>query len=103
MSLCYEDLVRQPRESLLHIGEFTGEDLSNINLLSSQQSVWLDTNHALAGNPIRFQQGAIKIRPDTEWREKMAPSQKYIVTALTWPLLGGYGYLGSNRVGGKGG
>jgi hypothetical protein len=36
----------------------------------------------------------VRIRPDTEWQTQMSVGQKRLVTALTWPLLLSYGYVG---------
>ena len=51
-------------------------------------------NHIVAGNPIRFLKGRVEIRPDMVWQEGMRWRDKALVTALTWPLLLKYGYLG---------
>ena len=34
----------------------------------------------------------VKLRPDNEWQDAMTLSDKSLVTALTGPLLGRYGY-----------
>lgn len=49
-------------------------------------------NHTVAGNPLRFERGAITVRPDVEWRAGLAPGARRLVTALTWPLLLRYGF-----------
>jgi hypothetical protein len=93
----YEDLVTAPRETLLSIGRFLHEDWSDVNFFGNGQTVNFGVDHTVSGNPNRFQQGAVVIRPDTEWQQKMARSQKYIVTALTWPLLWQQGYMGKGQ------
>jgi hypothetical protein len=49
-------------------------------------------NHTVAGNPMRLGQGEIAIRADLEWRDRLLPSTRRVVTALTWPLLLRYGF-----------
>ncbi len=93
----YEDLVREPRHVLTQI-------LNALDLTADLQ--WLDApisfgiDHTMSGNPNRFQQGIVKLKPDDEWRAQMAASHKSLVTALTLPWLWRYGYLraaNSNR------
>ena len=97
--LRYEDFVSQPRETLVELLHWMGEDASRLPFLDNEHTVHLRTDHTVSGNPNRFQQGIVKIRPDVEWRDKMTWDQKYLVTALTWPLLRRYGYLGRNQPG----
>ena len=40
----------------------------------------------VAGNPLRFRHGTMPIRPDEEWRRKMARGDRLLVSAVTWPL-----------------
>jgi glycosyltransferase involved in cell wall biosynthesis len=89
----YEDLCELPRETLVQIGAGLGEDWTSIDFFGEGHSVQMGVDHTVSGNPNRFQQGAIQIRPDTEWQQQMAWHQKAIVTGLTWPLLQKYGYL----------
>lgn len=95
--LRYEDFVSAPRESIIEILDWLGEDTSRLPFMDNEYTIHLRTDHTVSGNPNRFQQGIVKIRPDIEWREKMAWDQKYLVTALTWPLLWQYGYLGRHQ------
>jgi hypothetical protein len=52
----------------------------------------LGPNHTVAGNPLRFRRGEIPIRADTDWRGGLGRGSRWIVTALTWPLLLRYGF-----------
>ena len=52
----------------------------------------LGPRHTIAGNPARYLTGLIKLGQDNEWQDAMTSSHKNLVTALTWPLLGHYGY-----------
>lgn len=97
MRLRYEELACKPRRSILRILTDLGQEPPDMDFFDNGHAVRLDVDHTVSGNPNRFQQGAVKIRPDFEWQEKMARGQKHLVTALTWPLLLNYGYLGRNR------
>jgi hypothetical protein len=97
--LRYEDFVTQPRETLESLLDWLGQDASRLPFMENEHTVHLRTDHTVSGNPNRFQQGIVKIRPDVEWREKMTWDQRYLVTGLTWPLLWQYGYLGRNQSG----
>ena len=46
----------------------------------------------VAGNPLRFHRGEVPIRPDVEWRSRLGPAPRWVVTGLTWPLLVRYGF-----------
>lgn len=92
--LRYEDLVEDPAGELARILGLP--DGMGANLLGDHE-VSLTENHSVAGNPIRFEHGALAIRPDVEWRIRMDPKHLALVTAMTFPLLGRYGYLGRRR------
>jgi hypothetical protein len=53
--------------------------------------------HMIAGNPMRFRTGRVEIASDDEWKTGMPAGARLAVTALTWPLLLRYGYLGGGR------
>ena len=53
------------------------------------------TAHSVSGNPMRFTTGKIPISRDERWRTGMPKAQRQAVTALTFPLLAGYGYVGA--------
>jgi hypothetical protein len=90
--LRYEDLVSDPQATLHHLWDWIGEPASALDFLKSS-SVHMTPGHTVAGNPVRFQ-SEVKIKPDLEWQEKMLPKDRRLVTALTFPLLLRYGYLG---------
>jgi hypothetical protein len=52
----------------------------------------LETNHTVAGNPLRFRRGDVAIEADLEWRSRLEAGPRRVVTALTWPLLLRYGF-----------
>lgn len=88
----YEDLVTDPAGVLQTVLERLGEPAATLSFLDGGR-VTLGVNHTVSGNPMRFQRGTIEVRPDTEWREKMAPAQKALVTALSLPHLLRFRYL----------
>jgi hypothetical protein len=93
----YEDLVLRPQFWFPRMIDFVHESGVRIPFMDNGKSVHLGVDHTVAGNPNRFRQGDIELRLDTEWQRKMEKSQKALVTALTWPLLYSYGYLGGNH------
>lgn len=85
----YEDLVTDPRSELSRILEYSGATID----IPKNGEVPIQTSHTVAGNPLRFTDGTICVRPDDEWRERMRRAHYNLVTWLTWPLLMRYGYL----------
>ena len=62
-----------------------------------ERTVTLGRTHSIKGNPTRLQVGAVEIAVDDRWRTGMAAGDRRLVTALTWPLLAHYSYLGGAR------
>jgi hypothetical protein len=84
MSLRYEDFGAHPRATISRILTFLGEDEAAPFL--DDDSVELEVNHTVAGNPNRFRVGQVRIRLDDEWRRRMPRHRQLLVQALTWPL-----------------
>jgi len=101
----YEDLVAKPSTTIARIAQFAGivDDPSpplpqrRERGPAGEGSATLGVHHSIGGNPMRFEQGDIPLRADTEWQKAMSLPAKAIVTAVTWPLLVAYGYLGRRR------
>jgi Sulfotransferase family len=55
-------------------------------------AVDLEPTHTVSGNPMRFKQGKVELRLDSEWQGAMAPADRRLVTAATWPLMRRYDY-----------
>jgi len=87
----YEDFVADPAATLRHIGQWLSLDRELPDLDGS--TVRLSANHHINGNPVRFLHGRVALHEDDEWKVKMQPSDRWLVTLLTWPLLARYGYL----------
>jgi hypothetical protein len=74
--------------------ELAGEELGDgLAAELRQGAVVLERDHSVDGNPMRFDVGAVAIRPDGRWRTDLNPRTRRAVTALTAPLLFRYGYL----------
>lgn len=92
----YEDLVADPRGTLTRICSAIGEPEPTLDFLEGQ-TAHLGKGHTVAGNPIRFQEGPVPIKPDMEWIENLGRRQKAVVSAYTWPLMMHYGYFPRGR------
>jgi hypothetical protein len=84
MSLRYEDFATHPRSAISRILAFLGEE--GAAPFVDDDSVVLEVNHTVAGNPNRFRVGQVRIRLDDEWRRRMPRHRQLLVQALTWPL-----------------
>ena len=98
MRLRYEDFIAGPEAAMRRVTEFAGLAVEDGYpfLGADDTSCWaeLDGTHSVSGNPMRFTTGKVPIRRDERWRTRMPKAQQHAVTALTFPLLAGYGYLG---------
>lgn len=91
LRLRYEDFVADPRQALERIGELSGENFETL-LRDDGRSLRLDPSHLVWGNPNRFDHGEITIRRDDRWQEGLHRRDRYLVSALTAPLLGRTNY-----------
>jgi hypothetical protein len=91
--LHYEELVRRPRESLERILDLAGEGPRDLPLADAR-TLRLAATHSVKGNPGRLRLGSVALRLDEEWRWAMPRADRCLTTAITWPLLLRYGYLG---------
>lgn len=91
--LKYEDFVIAPDHSLQKIYQFLKVEREDIRLPDEKQMIELKPAHTISGNPMRFQQGNIRIQPDNEWMNKLPQKQKWLTTFLSLPLLILYRYI----------
>jgi hypothetical protein len=91
MLLRYEDFMRDPANAVRQVTALVGERPENMPFVG-ERVVTLGTNQAFSGNPSRFRTGEVELRLDDEWETRMARRHRLLVTSLTWPLLGKYGY-----------
>lgn len=87
----YEDFIAAPELTIAKISEFTSETVTSLSF-SAKQEIALKPTHCIAGNPVRFQVGATRLKSDDEWVDHMRLRDKIVATALTWPLLLRYHY-----------
>ncbi|MEO8107098.1 MAG: glycosyltransferase [Actinomycetes bacterium] len=89
----YEDFVEAPKDSLLAAARFAeiGDDADVLQFLDGD-TLTVEPSHTVAGNPMRFLSGDIKIRSDQTWLGDMPSSRRRLVNALTFPLQRHYGY-----------
>jgi hypothetical protein len=95
----YEDLVEATEQTLRRAATFAGLPAGDLTLPflhaeGDDPYAELTTAHTASGNPMRFRTGRLPIRGDDRWRSAMPPEHRRIVTALTFPLLKRYRYLG---------
>jgi Sulfotransferase family len=91
LRLRYEDLAAHPRAHanalVSWLGIQTGRDP-----FEQPDLARLADSHIIAGNPDRFDTGTKRIRPDNRWIEAMSTADRWMVTALSLPLMLRYGY-----------
>ena len=90
----YEEVVASPRREIERATALVGETIgdSGLDFLNGRQ-VELGVHHTISGNPMRFQRGAIELALDEEWRSRLSPVHRRMVSVFTFPLLLRYGYL----------
>jgi hypothetical protein len=89
--LRYDDLVSRPDEVLN--ATLAGLDLPADSSFLRGGRLSVGPNHMVAGNPLRFHRGELRVQADAEWRKQLGAGSRWVVTALTWPLLARYGFL----------
>jgi hypothetical protein len=87
----YEDLVEDPAGSVRAMLELV-DSVSPAPLQMVDDEVVLETTHTVAGNPARMRSGAVRVTADEEWVSDMPRRDRWLLTALTLPLLARYGY-----------
>lgn len=96
LRLRYEDWVADPRASLRDVTRFAGlPPEADEEEGRSGLEFDLGLSHTCSGNPMRFTRGPIRLRSDDRWRRQMNRRDVFTVSAVTWPLLRRYGYLGA--------
>jgi hypothetical protein len=90
-TLRYEDFVADPAAGLARIGELCGRH-PDVGAVLDGRTLSVHQGHTLAGNPTRFAGSTMTIRADEEWRDRLAPRDRRVVGALTWPLRRRWGY-----------
>ena len=89
--LRYEDFVHDPRGAVQSITKLLGEDAGDA-AVSDEGAAWLEVQHTVTGNRSRFQTGAVDIREDLAWTEKLKPLDVAVLNQLTGRTRRRYGY-----------
>jgi hypothetical protein len=100
ISMKYEELIARPYQELQRVVDHAGQPMPaalTTELIEGQRSP--AQNHSIAGNPMRFDEGPLRLRLDDEWRAGMRHRDRLLVTALTGPMLWRYGYVDGARRG----
>jgi hypothetical protein len=87
----YEDFVRDPRTTVQAIAALAGEAPPRLPFVDDQ-TVLLNGNHTVCGNPSRFSKGEVRLRADDEWMTRQGLADRLVATCLALPLLHRYGY-----------
>lgn len=86
----YERLAKDPQGVISSLMKFLEQDSQDLSSFLDDHHVRIRKNHMFGGNPMRFEDELIRIRPDDEWQEKMPLSKQLVVKLITWPFLIGY-------------
>lgn len=92
MRLRYEDFVDDPDGTVRRVGAFLGRSGGPAQRLAPDEPLQLPREHEVSGNPLRFEDRAVRLRRDEQWRTDMPVGDRRLVTALTAPGLWRYGY-----------
>ena len=92
LSLRYEDFLEDPSGWLRRICGFAGLADPDLSFLVGPVAVMEKTMHSVAGNPMRFGRAEVTLKVDDAWRVEMDSGSRRLVTAITAPVLGLFGY-----------
>ncbi len=87
----YEDLIEEPQKTVECIAQVVGLPVERYEFIHGRE-IHLEPGHTVAGNPSRFRHGLITLNLDAEWVSHLKRRDKWIITALTAPLLQLYHY-----------
>jgi hypothetical protein len=90
----YEEVVSSPRRELQRAVSLLGDEVGEESFdFLNGRGVELGVHHTISGNPMRFQRGTIALTVDEEWKTRLKPAHRRLVSIFTFPLLLRYGYL----------
>lgn len=87
----YEDLVADPATVLGTVLADAGL-APDVDAVVTPDGLRVAPNHTVAGNPSRFADGLVALRPDEAWRTDQPPGHRVAATLPALPLLRRYGY-----------
>ena len=88
----YEDLMNDTAQQMAMICQALGRATAGLDIADDGRSVSLGTSHSIAGNPNRFETGAIALRRDDGWQSRITALEHRMITVLTLPGLRAFGY-----------
>lgn len=95
----YEDFTADPRGTVTAVRRLAGlAYLPSALRVLDEPPVHPRPAHTVAGNPLRFARGPLRVRADEEWRTSFPAGARALVSALTLPLRLRYGYLGGHSL-----
>lgn len=94
LRLRYEDMVDDPSTTLAAVRRFAGLPASDPIVPVTEPA---KAQHSVAGNPLRFATGPLRLQRDEVWRSALPDRDRRLVSALTAPLAARYGYLGQGH------
>lgn len=94
LRLRYEDFLGAPLETLTALAEFAGiEGPAPPSDVFDGRIARLSTPmHSAAGNPLRFGENDVTLKLDDAWKQKLPARQRLLVSAITAPARGRFGY-----------
>lgn len=95
LRLRYEDMVADPQAALNHLGAVAGVDLGAVGRAVAAGQM-IAAEHQVAGSRIRMT-GAMRLRPDMGWRDRMSAAQQAQVTRICGWQMRRYGYAGDGN------
>jgi len=87
----YEDFIAEPDRELQRIFTMIDEPAEQRPKIANR-TICLSRVHSINGNPSRFSQENVILKPDDEWRLGMAGFDRAVVSAMAAPFLRRYGY-----------
>lgn len=91
--LRYEDLTDQPQSAIAAVLNAVGLAPNSGPVLDGGEVPIHAAPHSVAGNPMRFEMGNVRIRRDEQWKTAMPWAARMTTTALTLPGLVRFGYV----------
>jgi hypothetical protein len=87
MLVLYGDLARDPGSTVRRVVKLLDLD-ADVDTLFANRSILRParSGHAIAGNPMRAQEGPIVIAPDDEWRSSLSRKRRLTAMLCTGPL-----------------
>lgn len=93
----YEHLLADPATVIGTVADYLGLQRSAIAAFLIDSTISVGGNHQIAGNPMRFQHGVVKLRSDEAWRVDLPRDKRRLVSVLTAPVMLRYGYFGARK------